>query len=478
MKRFRFLSKKTIIAGSVIFVSFLFILMAFAPALSGAGQTATPATAEKSYIPNPTLNTQATWTSFNSSMAYNQYVNATGKPAYLNVEPANGNYISINPADIISKGYLQQEKLGGYEPWNESTTAGLSTTNISYTVNPITENGVQILGIEANVTGTNGGWASGNTMQIPISDYASSNLAYDYLTMIISANLTGGADSNIQVFNSTGTSIAITPSITTGEAYITISMQALENKYNIGLNDTAGKGYSSYLGIQNRITLPSGAAVGKYYSQIDAIALTTYPITFGSNATGTVITQETGNIHLANFKPPVPITILNNGYSENLTQPLSITKETINQNSMTGTYAEAITEQGILSIPSTPDVSFGNSFINMNLSGINGKQYQVLNLNGISYTSQISNMTGNKTINLGTVNPANSNSVIVEVELTTSQWNQISKPPSFFSVRGLEYYWWVGLIGALSAIGLGAAAMTHFGGDEEDLKIPKGKFGR
>ena len=360
----------------------------------------------------------------------------------------------------------------------ESTTAGLSTTNISYTVNPITENGVQILGIEANVTGTNGGWASGNTMQIPISDYASSNLAYDYLTMIISANLTGGADSNIQVFNSTGTSIAITPSITTGEAYITISMQALENKYNIGLNDTAGKGYSSYLGIQNRITLPSGAAVGKYYSQIDAIALTTYPITFGSNATGTVITQETGNIHLANFKPPVPITILNNGYSENLTQPLSITKETINQNSMTGTYAEAITEQGILSIPSTPDVSFGNSFINMNLSGINGKQYQVLNLNGISYTSQISNMTGNKTINLGTVNPANSNSVIVEVELTTSQWNQISKPPSFFSVRGLEYYWWVGLIGALSAIGLGAAAMTHFGGDEEDLKIPKGKFGR
>lgn len=465
------MNKKLILTGFAIFISLIFLM---APIGAASHSISPAATTSTNYQPNPSLNVQATWSSYNSSMAYNEYVNSTGQPEYLNVENGTGNYISIDPEDIVSKGYLQQEKLGGYEPWNESTTAGLSTTNISYTVNPITENGVQILGIEANVIGTNGGWASGNTMQIPISDYASSNLAYDYLTMIISANLTGGADSNIQVYNSTGTSIAITPIITTGEAYITISMQEIEDKYGIGLNDTAGKGYSSYFGIQDRITLPSGAAVGKYYSQIDTLSLTTYPITFGSNATGTIITQKTGNIHLANFKPAVPMEILNNGYSENLTQLMSLTNYTTTQTPITsGNYIEQVGYQATFGLPSAPDLSYGAANFTLPLS-VPADQFQALDVNGVSYLNEIGNKTNGTVVLLSSVDATSSISYLAYVDFTPSQWQSISHPAGIFTIAGIEYYWFIAVGAIAGLLGLAGGVRHAHNKAEQTEKINRG----
>ena len=108
---------------------------------------------------------------------------------------------------------------------------------------------------------------------------------------------------------------------------------------------------------------------------------------------------------------------------------------------------------------------------------IAGNQYEVANLNGISYLSAITTLK-NGTFVFGTINPNAQNTLILETEFTAQQWNASTSAPSFFSVQGLEYYWWVGLIGLMSVIGLGAAASTHFSGEEENLKIPKGKFGR
>ena len=106
MKRFRIFSKKTIIAGSVIFVSFLFVLMAFAPALSGAGQEIQPATAGKSYIPNPTLNTNITWNTFYKGWTPLEYNNGTGN-ATLSTQASlyYQNAISINPTDIQTNAF-------------------------------------------------------------------------------------------------------------------------------------------------------------------------------------------------------------------------------------------------------------------------------------------------------------------------------------------------------------------------------------
>ena len=449
------MNKKLILTGFAIFISLIFLM---APIGAASHSISPAATSSTNYQPNPALNVQATWSTYNNSMAYNEYLNSTGGVQYLNVEPGSGNYIKINPADIISKGYLQQEKLGGYEPWNESTTAGLSPPNISYTVNPITENGVQILGIEANVKGTNTGGGSGNSMQIPISDYASSNIAYDYLTMIISANLTGGADSNIEIFNSTGTSIAITPSITTGETYISISMQALENKYNIGLNDTAGKGYSSYLGIQDRINIPSGAAVGQYYSQIDSMALTTYSIPLGTNSTGGTITQGTGNIYLGKLTSSVPIAIADNGFSENLTQPLSLTNYTTTQTPITsGNYIEQVGYQATFGLPSAPDISYGTANFSLPLS-VPADQFQALDVNGASYLSTIGNKTNGTEVLLSSVNPTSSITYLAYVDFTASQWQSISHPAGIFTYDGIAYYYFVAIGAIAGIIGLAVAA--------------------
>ena len=483
MKRFKIFSKKTIIAGSVIFVSFLFILMAFAPALSGAGQTATPATAEKSYIPNPTLNTQATWSTFNSSMSYNEYINSTGNPQYLNVEQGTGNYISINPGDIQSS-ILQNKTL-----LNASKATGYFASQGTGQVATETQDGNYI---ELSVNGTTaGGYEQEKGIPITWSEMPyPANLKYDYITMTgyetgttdfsfypVVYNSTQG-DSNVKAVSTCIDINGTTEQAGNGSTENNIGNNGFFISFPISEIQDASTSTSKGIQIGLRANTPVETTTNAV-AYITGLGITSYPITLGTQQNSTArITGALGEANMNIFKPSVPMTIANGSYTEKITQPISITNETINQNSMTGTYAEEITQQGILSISSTPDVSFTNSYINMNLSGINGNQYIVLNLNGVSYTSEISNMTGNKTINLGTVNPESPNSIIVEVELTAGQWNQISKPPSFFSVRGLEYYWWVGLIAALSAIGLGAAAMTHFGGDEEALKIPKGKFGR
>ena len=93
-----------------------------------------------------------------------------------------------------------------------------------------------------------------------------------------------------------------------------------------------------------------------------------------------------------------------------------------------------------------------------------GSQYEVANLNGISYLSEIQSKT-NGTFTFGTVNPNSQNTIILEVEFTASQWNASSTAPSFWSIQGIEYYWWVGVIGLLSLIGLGSVASAHWGGN-------------
>ena len=103
MKRFKIFSKKTIIAGSVIFVSFLFILMAFAPTLSGAGQTATP---ENTAItaPMPVMNTNITWSTFHNGWNPLEYNNGTeNKTLKTNINTQNQQAISVNPWNIQSQ---------------------------------------------------------------------------------------------------------------------------------------------------------------------------------------------------------------------------------------------------------------------------------------------------------------------------------------------------------------------------------------
>ena len=227
--------------------------------------------------------------------------------------------------------------------------------------------------------------------------------------------------------------------------------------------------------VYGTIHMPSTTATTIENMTITGMALSTTAHSLGiknnSQMTATLTTA-----HLSQFTPNFPWTkITKNGYTVAVSQ--SMQNETESQSSIiSGNYIEQATYQGTFSLPTAPDLSYSETTITMNMS-IPGTQFEVANLNGISYLSQIQTKT-NGTFTFGTVNPNQQNSIILETKFTASQWNASTSAPSFFSVQGLEYYWWVGLIGLMSVIGLGAAASSHFSGEEENLKIPKGKFGR
>ena len=480
MKNFRFLSKKTIIGGSVIFIAFLFILMAFSPALAGTGQGIQPATAEKSYIPNPTLNTNITWSAYNSTWAPMQYWNGTG---YQNRTAGDSTYyknpITVNTGDIITNGTLQNDKVAG-TIWN--TMAVLTPNSAGYgtvaTAGNSTIGGITEPYMTLNTSAAGGASTYLRNMPtISITDLPSNNLKYDYITYgatLTGANITG-VSASLTIYNgstNTFSGFIIYP----GQSiYASISLAYLEQlNGGKGFNTTGSQAATEFV-LEPFISLPQTTVNDDYKLTINELALTQYPYLLGENSTGSTQNIIKGEAHLSKFAPTVPMKVLNNGYSVAVSQEMTNTTESqaaIND----GNYIEEATYQGTLTLPTAPDLSYGTANVSLNMT-LPGNQYEVATLNGVSYLSEIQ-AKNNGTYTFGIVNPNTPNSVILEAKYTSAQWDASTNAPSFFTLRGLEYYWWVGVIGGLSIIGLGAAAASHFGGDEETLRVPKGKFGR
>ena len=100
-------------------------------------------------------------------------------------------------------------------------------------------------------------------------------------------------------------------------------------------------------------------------------------------------------------------------------------------------------------------------------------QTQVLDINGVSYLSLISDKNG--TVQL--LNPVNPNSQIQFLQIvdyTQSQWNTISNSPGLFTLAGIEYYWWIAVGGLATLIGLGGAA-KHAGTKADQERIRRGR---
>lgn len=480
MKRFKIFSKKTIIAGSVIFVSFLFVLMAFAPALSGAGQTGTTATPENTAItaPMPVMNTNITWSTFNSGWSPLEYNNGTANQTLAtNMSSFYKNPITVNPTDIKSKA-LQNDNLSTAPVWDASAwgqtslaggavgTNGISGTSIYQTAN----------------TSDSAPNAVNQFFTIPETNFPSNNPNYDFITIII--QLSGpqitGVNGQMDLWNSTihgSTLVTIYPGQYT---YISESLGTLEKDEGYATTfNTTGKGTTTYLKINSQLNIPETSTAATYNMSIIGLAFGTTPMTLGTqenNGSLIQINQLNQTGRLQTFTPDFAWTsVSNSGYTVATSQQMQNVSES--QGTVSNSkYVEQATYQGNFNLPTAPDLSYANSNITMPVT-IPGNQFIVANLNGASFTSTLGSMK-NGTFAFGSVNPNSANSIVLEVEYTAGQWNSITRAPSFFTLRGLEYYWWVGVIGLLSLIGLGAAAVSHFGGDEEDLKIPKGKFGR
>ena len=452
-------SLKVAIALSVAVVA-LFMMSSMAAPMS-SGIQANNFTASQGIQPYTTMNSNVTWSTFYNGWNTLEYNNGTTKgnltlPAQIS--SIYQNPITVNPSDIIAKGSLQQEKIGSYGYWN--TTSGLimysSQTNVTSTGRILTQNGVQILGNKATVTGTTKTGSEAVFFRVPTTDYLSTNPAYDYITIIGSTNISKGQAEDAFIAIGNTTQIHNFKSFQNGASYISISLEQIARQYKIGFNTTAGKGYSSYVQIMAGINIPAGATAGKYFSQIDAVAMTTEPLYLGTNSTGSQVTAGNGNIQLTSFAPNFQWTeITNNGYSVAVSQPLQ--KATIQQNALSGSnYIEQIEYQGSFGLPTAPDLTYGVTTLAEQFN-ISTSQVQVLDINGQSYLSSITGKNGTVVL-ISAATPTTSTSFLQIVDYTSSQWQSISGPPGFFSVAGIEYYFDELVLGIAAFLGLGATA--------------------
>ncbi len=454
--------KKVILPAFAILIAFLFLM---AP-IGAASHSISPATTSTNYQPNPTLNVNTTWNTYYSAWNANPLEYAVNSTANATL-PANlssfyQNPISVNPGDIIAPGILQNNAVGGVY-WNTSTVLGpggttLTGYNVTFSTYNITTNGVTEKQEEADIIGATTGNNVGQGITVKAANYPSQNPAYDYLTIIISASTTGGANAQIDIVNSTGKQIQIGTSITAGTEYLSINLQQIEDKYHIGLNTTAGTGYSSQIQVLDHITVPSGAPVSKDYTTLTGLAMSTSPYILGYNSTGSAITSGIGNIEMAKFSPQnfKYTEIANGGYSVAVSQPLQNVTQT--QTPITsGNYIEQVGYQGSFLLPSAPDLSYGPANVTVNLA-VPASQFQVLDINGASYLSTLGNKTNGTVVLLTSTNPTTQISYLAYVDYTASQWQSISHPAGIFTFDGISYYFFIAIGAVAAIIGLTVAA--------------------
>ena len=466
-----------------IIIAILFMIMPAAGAIQ-----AEPAQAASSIQPNIELNSNATWNTFYNSWTPLEYeVNSTANATLpANLSSFYQNPISVNPGDIIAPGILQNNAVGGVY-WNTSTVLGpggttLTVDNVTFSTYNITTNGVTEKQEEADIIGATTGADAGQGIIVKAANYPSQNPAYDYLTIIISASTTGGANAQVNIVNSTGVQIQIGTSITSGTEYLSMNLQEIEDKYHIGLNTTAGTGYSSQIQVLDHITVPSGAPVSKDYTTLTGLAMSTSPYILGYNSTGSAITSGIGNIEMAKFSPQnfKYTEIANGGYSVAVSQPLQ--KETETQTPLSGSYTEQVEYSGTLGNMSGPGLSFSPANITIS-QDIPQKQIQVLEVNGVSYISGMNATGSNKTMLIMSANPGTTYTTIDITDYTTSQWQSISSPAGFFQnpsawIEGGIFSALIVVVGFLGFKGLGKTLSGDKANEENHARILNGKKGR
>ena len=452
-----------------IAIAVLFLSQPLAQAQQGAAPMTTQTTTGQV---TPVLNTNVTWSLFNSSMSPNEYLNGSGDPQYLNAEPSvyNPNYITVIPADISSPQLTGNDQLG----WKNSANWTVQNPPNGGGVSTITNStsGIQMTSNESNSATSSPEYK----LTIPDSALPSQNPAYDFITIIANSSMPTGSTIAINPTNATrqyNQNMPIT-SNTTGTTtatsiFYSINLATFAQETSIQFNTTVGKGYTPDILITIHQNLPEGSA--SITTTLKALTITTYPIYLGTNATGQQVNIATGPAHLTNFKMPMPVTVSNNGYTESLSQPLGMAQNLTETQAAisSGQYVEEVTQQAIMSFPTAPDLTYGPSNMTLEMNGINASQVTLINVNGVSYSSGLSGFNGTS-FNIGSENPNSPNSVIIQIEYTAAQWNSFTSAPSFFSVAGIEYYWWIFIISTLGAVGLFAGLKNYANGKANNFR--------
>ena len=411
--------------------------------------TANAAATSQSILPNPVMNTNITWSTFYNGWSPLEYNTSTGNNTlHTQLNPSFANPISINPLDIVSK-QLNPATATNLSKWSIQPGTNGSVATLG------TNNGIYITLNESAQAATK----TYNLYTISPTSLPSNNLAYDYIT--IGFKLTGtpqtGPIANFYANN--GNASYASPTINTDMTeYLTTSFASFATNTS-QQNSILTRGIN--IGIN--LALPKTTANNTYTATITELAISETPYDLGTmtNTTGAnnAVTSVIGNAELNTLNPNFAWTsITNNGYTVATSQPLqNLTTEQTSIND--GSYVEQVTYQGYEQLPSAPDLTYGETNISMPMN-IPGNQYVVANVNGVSYLSGITTKD-NGTYNFGTVNPNSQNTIVLELKYTQAQWNGISAPPVWYSVAGIEYYWYVFLGVLLGLIGLGAGMKSR-----------------
>ena len=461
-----------------IAVAFLFLASAAAPAMSSNQANAFTSQANANLLPNPTLNSNITWSTYYSGWSTLEYNNGTSNTT-LDAQPSAiyQNPITVLPQDIVANGTLQNDKIAG-SVWNNGTiTIGNAVEGGSaYSTGYSSIGNVREPYIQANTSkaAANGYWM--DLPKIDLTSLPSSNPEYDYVTVgiITSGAQATGISSQIYISNGTAT-IPLNLTASANQAlYESLNLKQIEQENNkIGLN-TSGKGALSYLQIEPLMNLPASTSTSEYKMQLFAYAITPYPILLGETSTGQEPNTIIGSAQLSSLTLPKGSTIYNGGYTVAVSQPLQ--NLTTSQNAISdGNYIEQVEYQGQFELPTAPDLSYAQANISEQFN-VSTSQTQVLDINGVSYLSAISTKNGTVTL-LSSGNPNSQTQFLQIVDYTQSQWNSISSPPGIFSIAGIEYYWWIAVGGLATLIGLAGAA-KHAGTKADQERIRRGGGGR
>ena len=461
---------------TAIFMATVMILSALVialPGMQGREYGMNPAVASSGSIqPNPTLNTNATWSTFHQGWSPLEYSNGTANLS-LNAEinTAYNNPIAVSLQDIKStqlqgtvKGIGAFDNVSAWKPANVANGGDAATGSLSPWQSESNTSGYLKLTTNSSTTSEDG---LGAMINIPISDMPSSNGQFDYITMIYGATgqqVTGLYLNNmIQNQTNDGTFIRQPETFTNlGTYYQSISIAQLKQDFTSSATEIQ-------IGIG--LELPKVTTASDYTLDLYGLAITTEPLTLGqvSTTNGTLTPTEFNNTALlSSLNPDFSWTsIIDGGYTVSVSQ--AVQNLTTQQSSInSGSYIEQVEYQGQFELPAAPDLSYGPANLTEHFN-VSTSQTQVLDINGVSYLSTISGKN-NTVVLLSSVSPNSQTQFLQIVDYTQSQWTSISSPPGIFTLAGIEYYWEEFIIAVLAIVGVGAGAASRHASNLRKVK--------
>lgn len=446
--------------GAVI----LFLMSAAAPISQGGNVNSFSATGDSQAIPAISMNSNVTWSTYYNGWTPLEYSNGTSNQSLAtSLSTFYASPITVNPSDI--QGQTFSGKIGGYS-WQNKSRWYQGQLGASYTTETITNTSSTIT-ITTSENSLGASYANAY-FDFPLSASPSSNLAYDYLSLIGYITLPKTLSNGIMIMPSILNKSTIqNPSQTTtlyisngsiiynpnSPSYLTNNSEPFFLSFNYHNFTKTNNIY--YLGEEITINAPEGINGTDLSITITGMNLGETPLSIGTSFQTDSMQASYGIAHLATFSPTFAWSkISNNGYSVAISQtPQNLTTQ---QSAISGgNYIEQVTYEGNFMLPTAPDLSYSSSNISEQFS-MPTAQTQVIDINGVSYLSSISGKNGS--ITFTTVNPNEKSTFIQIIDYTSSQWTAISGPPGFFSVAGIEYYFDEIVIAIMGMVGIGGGA--------------------